>query len=463
MPIRHVPDRFEKLQALGSMATDDILTRSTSRGAEDRQRRSPYSIPRNNPGPGVYRASMPNGKRINLMRVMFTDFCKMDCHFCPNSHWVPRRRFAFKVDELARTFMDLAERHTVDGLFLSSGVAGTGSKTTERLVKVVESIRKRYGYRGYIHLKVMPGTDYEYVEAAHRLGTRLSVNIETPTVGHMKRLSKMKELVRDIMAPMRWIHDLTNETTGGAVGQVTQMVVGAADETDLHIFKRIRQLYSDWNLKRIYYAAFRPVRYTPLEGHEPTPLMREHRLYQMDWLKRVYQFSDSEIGLAFNQRGFLSLEQDPKTAIALENLDAFPVDVNQADREQLLRTPGVGPTSTERILALRNRHKIDAWRDLQAMGVVKKRAWPFLKFAGRRTESASQLRMDVFDDGKLFRTERRSEPAPNHRHTAPTTTAAAPCGLTRSCVGCSLYGAPGHPGSTETPAPRILAGTAATP
>ena len=451
MRIRRVPDRFEKLKALGSMATDDILTKPEKPTAVG-ETRLPYSIPRNNPGPGIYRAAMPNGKRINLMRVMFTDFCKMDCYFCPNSHWVPRRRFAFKVDELARTFMDLADRHTVDGLFLSSGVAGSGSKTTERLVQVVETIRKRYGYRGYVHLKVMPGTDYEYVEAAHRLGTRLSVNLETPTVTHMRRLSKMKELVRDIMAPMRWIHDLTQETTGGAVGQVTQLVVGAADENDRDIFRRIGQLYSDWNLKRVYYAPFNPVRHTPLEDHSPTPAMRGHRLYQVDWLKRVYSFSDSEIGLAFDDTGFLSLEHDPKTVIALENLDTFPVDVNSADRELLLRVPGVGPTSTRRILALRRRHTIDTWRDLQTMGVVKKRAWPFLSFAGHRPNGARQLRMDLFEDGKIFNAAVQpgtiaespaSEVAPS------TTPASAPCGLTRSCVGCSLYGAPGHPGSPE--------------
>ena len=201
---------------------------------------------------------MPNGRYINLMRVMFTDFCKMDCAFCPNSHWVPRKRYAFKVDELARTFMDLHSRHTVDGLFLSSGVAGSGSKTTERLVKVVEVIRKKYGFKGYIHMKVMPGTEYQYVEAAYRLGTRLSINIETPTIEMMQKLSAMKDLERDILAPMRWIDQLTRGDTNGAVGQATQLVVGAADESDWDIFKRVDQLYTEWNLKRIYYTAFPP-------------------------------------------------------------------------------------------------------------------------------------------------------------------------------------------------------------
>ena len=397
MLIKHTPDAYEKLRILGGMASDDILAPQSDGGS--RASRGPYSNPKRNPVVGVYKAAMPNGKYINLMRVMFTDFCKMDCAFCPNSHWVPRKRYAFKVDELARTFMDLYSRHTVDGLFLSSGVAGSGSKTTERLVKVVEVIRKRYGFKGYIHMKVMPGTEYQYVEAAYRLGTRLSVNIETPTAEMMQKLSAMKDLERDILAPMRWIDQLTRGDTNGAVGQATQLVVGAADESDWDIFKRIDQLYTEWNLKRVYYAAFRPVRYTPLEEHPQTPMAREHRLYQMDWLKRIYRFSNEELNIAFDRSGFLPLDTDPKTTIALENLDAYPVDINAATHEQLLRIPGLGPTSAQRIQQSRRRHTIGTWRDLEAMGVVRKRAWPFLVFPGHRPPKAKQLRLDLFSEG----------------------------------------------------------------
>ena len=216
MLIKRKPDTYEKLHILGGMATDDILSDSAAR--RPGTYRGPYSSRKKNPIPGVYRASMPNGKFINLFRVMFTDFCKMDCAFCPNSHWVPRKRHAFKVDELAKVFMELHQRHTVDGLFLSSGVAGTGSKTTEKMVRVVEIIRKKYDFKGYVHLKVMPGTEFQYVEAAHALGTRLSVNIETPTLQHMKKLSSMKDLERDILSPMKWVHDLTQSSSGGAVG-----------------------------------------------------------------------------------------------------------------------------------------------------------------------------------------------------------------------------------------------------
>ena len=434
MLIKHVPDTYEKLHILGGMATDDILSDATS-GRAGNSLPGLYSSRKKNPVPGVYRAAMPNGKFINLMRVMFTDFCKMDCAFCPNSHWVPRKRHAFKIDELARAFMELHSRHTVDGLFLSSGVAGTGSKTTERLVKVVEIIRHKYGFKGYVHMKVMPGTEYQYVEAAHRLGTRLSVNIETPTAEMMRKLSAMKDLDRDILAPMKWIDMLNRKHSGGAVGQATQMVVGAADESDSDIFNRVDQLYGDWNMKRVYYAPFHPVRHTPLEEHPATPAMRGHRLYQVDWLKRIYGFPKKDLNLAFDRSGFLPLELDPKTTIAMENIEAFPVDVNAADRDRLLRVPGIGPVSARRILKNRNGHSIDSWRDLQAMGVVKAWAWPFIAFPGHRPPRAKQLRLGFSREDPQSSTFRRPS-APVGRQ------AAAPCGLPRSCIGCPMHEGP---------------------
>ena len=450
MLINRSPDMYEKVNILGSMAGDDVLS-----GREHgNSARTPYSSSRRNPIPGVYRAAMPNGKYINLMRVMFTDFCKMDCAFCPNSHWVPRKRYAFKVDELADAFMELQRRHAVAGLFLSSGVAGSGSKTTERMVKVADIIRRKHGFKGYIHLKVMPGTEFQYVEAAYRLGTRLSVNIETPTTAHMQKLSAMKDLDRDILAPMEWIDGLTRGDTGGAVGQATQLVVGAADESDWNIFQRMDQLYGGWNLKRIYFAAFRPVRHTPLEEHPPTPLERVHRLYQMDWLKRIYHFSHEELKLAFDNSGFLPLETDPKTIIAAENLDAFPVEVNSATREQLLRVPGVGPSSAQRILQTRRSHSVDTWRDLQAMGVIRKRAWPFLVFPGHRPPRAKQLKLDLFGEFSPTKNGHHRQIASGRdaslesgqvRSAGPGHGAAA-CGQTMACGGCPMYGMPGHPG-----------------
>lgn len=459
------PDRFDKLKALSTMAGDDVLgrppavsqfRRDLTPANDGRTYRAPYSRKEKNPMPGIYKASMPGGKTISLMRTMFTDFCMMDCHFCPNSHWVPRRRFAYKVDELAKTFAEMAERNMVSGLLLSSGIMGSGaSRTTQKMVETVEVIRKRYNFKGYIHLKVMPGTSQDIVEAAHRLGTRLSVNIETPTDPGLQRLSPMKDLNRGILAPMSWIDRLTKAKTGETVGQATQMIVGAAEESDADILGRISQLYGDWKLKRVYYVPFRPVRYTPMEEHTPTPSEREYRLYQMDWLKRVYRFDNSEIKLAFDNKGLLDLDQDPKAVIALENPGQFPVDINTADLPTLLRTPGVGPISADRIMRHRRRFTISNWRDLQTMGVVRKKARGFVVMPGHRPEPAKQLRLEL-----LGHTEQRSSldlvdvkrelAASKTRATAPgpaPTGEHGDCAGRASCVGCPMFGSPGHPGS----------------
>ena len=405
MLIKRTPDRYEKLHILGGMATDDILTGGKVTNRPDRVA---YSDPRKNPTAGVYRSSLPNGKKINLMRVMFTDFCMMDCAYCPNSIYVSRKRYAFKREELASTFMELQSRGTVDGLFLSSGIAGDGSKTTQKLVEAVELIRKKHGFKGYIHMKVMPGAERHLVEAAHRLGSRLSVNIESPEADLLRRISPHKDLQKDILDPMAWIDELTRDTRGGAVGQATQFVVGAAEESDRQIYRRVDQMYTDWNLKRVYYPPFRPAWETPMEEHPPVPAAREHRLYQMDWLRRVYHFGSDEIDLAFDNGGFLSLEQDPKTVIAMENLDAFPMDLNSVAKDQLLRIPGIGPISADRIMQNRRLHSIDNWRDLQAMGVVRKRAWPYVVFPGQRPPSGKQLRLDLFGEAQDRRTAEAS-------------------------------------------------------
>jgi predicted DNA-binding helix-hairpin-helix protein len=254
-----------------------------------------------------------------------------------------------------------------------------------------------------------------------------------------------------------WIDGLLRAQTGGAVGMATQLVVGAADESDRDIFKRIDQLYGEWNLKRVYYSSFHPVRYTPLEEHPPTHPMREHRLYQVDWLKRIYRFSNAEIEQAFDPRGFLPLDLDPKQAMALGSLDAFPLDVNAAAKDQLLRVPGIGPTSAQRILDTRRRHSIDTWRDLEAMGVVRKRAWPFIVFPGQRPPQGRQLRLALESDG-LSQDWRHREPVRLPVAAASASPGAAPCGQARSCAGCPLEGMPGHPGAPALRQAPALAG-----
>ena len=402
MLIKSTPDVYEKLRHLGGMATDDILspaerTDGTTRPSAGGERVGPRGGA--TPHAGVYKAAMPNGKRISLMRVMFTDHCIMDCHYCPNSHWVPRRRYGFKVDELARLFNEMHQRHMVDGLFLSSGIFKNPNATQERLLDVVDAVRSRYGFRGYIHLKVMPGTnDESLLEASQRLGARLSINIESPSAEHLRKISKMKDFDKGIIDPMGRISDLMQEHYGGAVGQATQMVVGAADESDWDIYERMTSLYGNYGFKRVYYSAFRPVQYTPLEEHPATPPAREHRLYQMDWLSRIYGYDSEELRPAFSDDGFLDTRTDPKLMIAMTNYERFPVDVNQATEQELLRVPGVGPLAASRIIGQRKEHTITQNRELKAMGVVMKRALPFLRFPGHKPTPAKQVEMPLFQE-----------------------------------------------------------------
>ncbi|MBM3940039.1 MAG: hypothetical protein FJ318_03925 [SAR202 cluster bacterium] len=447
MLIQQSPDVYEKLRHLGGMATDDVLSVN---GAEGR------SIPRPDwhgiaarggvtPHAGVYRAAMPNGKRLSLLRVMFTDYCMMDCFYCPNSHWVPRKRYGFKVDELAKLFDEMHRRQTVDGLFLSSGIFKDPNATQERLLAVVETVRRKYGFRGYIHLKVMPGTtDTGLIVAAQRLGTRLSINMEQPSEELLNRISTMKRWNAGMLQPMLRIQRLMEETYGGSVGQATQLVVGAADETDWDIHVRQRHLYRELGFKRIYYSAFRPIKYTPLEEHPPTPLVREHRLYQLDWLTRVYRFNDDELALAFDD-GFLDHRADPKLRIAVEQYDRFPMDINTASHDDLLRVPGIGPMAAERIVRQRMRHTIDNQRDLQAMGVVLKRALPFVRFAGHRPVRAKQSMLPLFQ-------ALSSDPAP-----APAAAAAAHERHAHTdCAACPLSSATCGMAATA-PSPAALA------
>ena len=435
MLVKHAPDRYEKLQHLGGMATDDILAPSSSDERMGAAAGWNAVGPRGGrtPTAGVYRAAMPNGKRISLLRVMFTDHCIMDCHYCPNSHWVPRRRFGFKVDELASLFDEMQRRGTVAGLFLSSGIFKDPDVTQSRLLDVVEAVRKR-GFEGYIHLKVMPGTkDEGLIEAARRLGTRLSVNMEAPTAEHMAKLSRMKQFEEGIVEPMRRIREGMLAAYGGAVGQATQLVVGAADETDADIFTRMRQLYGEMGLKRVYYSAFRPIQYTPLEEHPATPKAREHRLYQMDWLSRFYGFEEDDLRMAFDGAGFLDMRADPKLIIAGQQIERFPIDVNHADERTLLRTPGIGPLAASRIVQHRREHRVNHWRDLQAMGVVWKRARHFVRFPGHKPEPAAQGALSLFSgagEGRApARSVRREDAASLHERYAP-----------KGCAGCPLSG-----------------------
>ena len=329
----------------------------------------------------IYRADLPGGGTLPVLKVLLTNVCVNDCAYCVNQVGRDISRCSFQPEELARTFMDLHYKSIAQGLFLSSGIGTNASRTQESMIKVVEILRRRYGFKGYIHLKILPGAPFDAIEEACKLANRVSINIEAPNAQHLSVLSSKKNLQHDIIDRMRFIQSLNSKDGRLApAGQSTQFVVGAAGEKDIDILSTSESLYNEIGLKRIYFSAFQPVPHSRLEGVMPAPPIREHRLYQADWLLRVYRFSPQEVNLAAGKDGNLSLSKDPKVMIAQKQPWLFPIDVNTARYEELLRVPGIGPVSAKRIIKARKDHSIDSVPQLQKMKVTVKWALPFIWF-----------------------------------------------------------------------------------
>ncbi len=329
----------------------------------------------------IYRAALPNGGTVCLFKILLTNVCVNDCAYCVNQvgRDVPRR--SFQPDELARLFMELYQKRLVHGLFLSSGIGTDASRTMESMVKTVEILRQRYAFTGYIHLKILPGANFDCIEEGCRLANRVSVNMEAPTAQHLARLSRCKDLQSGIIERMRWVKQFkTRNEDLLPSGQTTQFVVGAAGETDRDILHTTEALYNELDLRKVYYSAFQPVSQSRLQMLRPTPPMREHRLYQADWLLREYRFPPQEVELALDRNGRLSLSKDPKLVIALKEPWLFPVDINRASYEELLRVPGIGPISAERIVEARREHSVYSIEQLKKMRVLIKQAVPFIGF-----------------------------------------------------------------------------------
>ena len=344
----------------------------------------------------IYRADLPGGGSLPVLKVLLTNVCVNDCAYCVNQVGRDISRCSFQPEELARTFMDLHYKSIAQGLFLSSGIGTNVSRTQESMIKVVEILRRRYSFKGYIHLKILPGAPFDCIEEACKLASRVSINIEAPTAQHLSVLSSKKDLQHDIMDRMRFIQSLsTGDRHLAPSGQTTQFVVGAAGEKDIDILSTSESLYNDIGLKRIYFSAFQPVPHSRLEDVLPTPPMREHRLYQADWLLRVYRFSPQEVNLATGKDGNLPLAKDPKLIIAQKQPWLFPVDVNTAPYEELLRVPGIGPVSAKRILQTRKDHSITSLPQLNKMKVTVKWALPFIWFKSMLQEE-KQARF-IFD------------------------------------------------------------------
>ncbi|MBA4797143.1 MAG: putative DNA modification/repair radical SAM protein [Rhizobiales bacterium] len=341
-------------------------------------------------GSGICHAYAPDGRCISLLKILLTNFCIYDCAYCINRSSSNVERARFTPDEVVWLTIEFYRRNYIEGLFLSSGIIRSSDDTMAEMVKVARDLRTKHDFRGYIHLKTIPEASAHLVEEAGLYADRLSINIELPTDHGLARYAPEKRPVniRRSMADLRLKIDEAREPTLSGRrkkfvpgGQSTQMIVGADGANDATIIGSSARLYSSYGLKRVYYSAFSPIPDSSqnLPLIKP-PLMREHRLYQADWLYRFYGFSVDEIA-SIGQDGMLDLELDPKLAWALANRDRFPVDVNTADRETLLRVPGFGTKTVKGLLSAR-RHRRVRLEDLARLGVSLKKVRSFIVAEG---------------------------------------------------------------------------------
>ncbi|MFZ0534619.1 MAG: radical SAM protein [Anaerolineales bacterium] len=332
-------------------------------------------------------AVLPNGKRISLLKSQLSTVCERNCYYCPFRSGRDFQRATFQPEEFAKVFMSLHQARIAEGIFLSSGIFNSGAFTQDKLIDTAEILRYKLHFRGYIHLKIMPGAEFAQVERAMQLADRVSINLEAPTTERLVKLAPRKQFVEELLQPLKWI-DQIRRTQPAYKGwnehwpsSVTQFVVSAVGETDLELLITTEYLYNKLRLKRTYYSSFNPITDTPLENVPPGNPSREHRLYEASFLLRDYGFSLEE--LPFNQDGHLPLNEDPKFAWAKINLLGHPIEINRVDKHELLRVPGIGPKSAKAILAARTKNKLLNLAELHAFGVNLKRASPFILINGK--------------------------------------------------------------------------------
>ena len=373
---------LEKLKILAESAKYDVSCASSGTS-----RRNTSNGVGNAAGWGICHSFTEDGRCVSLLKIMLTNYCMYDCAYCINRRSNDLRRATFSVTELVTLTMEFYRRNYIEGLFLSSGVVRNPDYTMERLVRVAKDLRTVYRFNGYIHLKAIPGASAELIREAGLYADRLSVNIEIPTEKNLRLLAPDKNY-QSVFAPMHYIQQGVLESREdrkkfrsaprfAPAGQSTQMIVGATDDSDKDILFLSSALYQRSTMKRVYYSGFVPVNsYDPrLPVLKHPPLIRENRLYQADWLLRFYNFKAEE--LVDDSYPNLELEIDPKLAWALRHPEKFPVDINRADYEMLLRIPGLGVKSAKMILIARRYGRLGA-SQLKKMGVVMKKAQYFM-------------------------------------------------------------------------------------
>jgi predicted DNA-binding helix-hairpin-helix protein len=343
----------------------------------------------------IHMAAAPGGKRIPLLKSMLTTACEMDCYYCAFRAARNYRRVTFQPEELASVYMEVYQKRFVQGLFLSTGILAGGANTQNRILDTAEILRNRHKYRGYLHIKIMPGAEKGQVLRAMQLGDRVSINLEAPNAKRLAYLAPQKQFVDQLIAPFRWIDEIRSGMDPQSAwdsrwpSSTTQFVVGAAGETDLELLSTVQHLSRSTGFARAYFEAFNPVPNTPLEGHPPTDLLRQNRLYQASFLMRDYGYQMED--LLFNSQGNLPLERDPKLEYAIVNLRETPVELNRADRKALLQVPGIGPKGAEAIIRSRSVKGINDLGQIRKLGIITERAAPYILLNGKKAEAQLPL------------------------------------------------------------------------
>lgn len=372
-------DIRRKLTILADAAKYDASCASSG----SRRKAGPQGLG-NTEGMGICHSYTPDGRCVSLLKILLTNHCIFDCQYCVNRASSDTPRAAFRPAEVVQLTLDFYRRNYIEGLFLSSGIARSTDQTMEQLIEVARALREDHGFGGYIHLKAVPGAANELLARAGRYADRLSANIELPTAADLRLLAPEKR-VADITTAMSVISSGVEEAQQARsraapgfapAGQSTQLIVGATDTGDDRILATASYLYRKYRLRRVYYSAYSPIPHADARlPPQAPPLWREHRLYQADWLVRHYGFVPDELVGGENKN--LDLTLDPKLAWALRHREFFPLDINRAPREALLRIPGAGVRSVERILKARTQRRLTL-ADLRRLGVVLRRAAPFL-------------------------------------------------------------------------------------
>lgn len=372
------PDTIEKLKILSADAQYDLACACGSEKDEHRKRGAD--------GKWIYPITLPSGGKASIFKILLSNVCANDCKYCPLRENMDIPRCTLQTEETVQLFMDYYRRKKVFGIFISSGVIGTPDNTAERINVIARILRVRHRFKGYIHLKVIPGSSPAAIEEALSLASAVSLNIETPGADNLQKLSNKKDYIADIIEPMKLISNLTSKGNRyQRVHQTTQFIVGAADESDHQIVRYMGGLYDRLHLNRVYFSAYQrglgdpnlPAENRRAEN-PANVLTREHRLYQVDFLMRKYGFKDSEI--VFDSTGKLSLEKDPKQIWADQNPHRFPLDINRAGKLELLRVPGLGLITVNRILKQRKQSKIHRITDVAKPNKLLSKAAQYLKF-----------------------------------------------------------------------------------